>query len=62
MRAPAGQAAGAYPNGHFERYEFIIRAKIVEYFAAQPVDYADVEGLFKNSRRCAGAAAHGQSL
>ncbi|MBG6072271.1 MULTISPECIES: glycosyltransferase family 39 protein [unclassified Polaromonas] len=38
-------------NGNFERYEFIIPgAKIVEYFAAQPVDYADVEGLFKNSR------------
>ena len=38
-------------NGHFERYEVIIPgAKIVEYFAAQPVDYADVEGLFKNSR------------
>ncbi|MBG6076955.1 glycosyltransferase family 39 protein [Polaromonas sp. CG_9.11] len=38
-------------NGHFERYEFIIPgAKIVEYFAAQPVDHADVEGLFKNSR------------
>ena len=38
-------------NGHFERYEFIIPgAKIVEYFAAQPVDYADVEGLFKTSR------------
>ncbi|MDB5938922.1 MAG: 4-amino-4-deoxy-L-arabinose transferase and related glycosyltransferase of family-like protein [Polaromonas sp.] len=34
-------------NGHFERYEFIIPgAKIAEYFAAQPVDYADVEGLF----------------
>lgn len=38
-------------NGHFERYEFIIPgAKIVDYFAAQPVDYADVEGLFKTSR------------
>ena len=38
-------------NGNFERYEFIIPgAKIVEYFAAQPVDYANVEGLFKNSR------------
>ena len=38
-------------NGHFERYEFIIPgAKIVEYVAAQPVDYADVEGLFKTSR------------
>jgi 4-amino-4-deoxy-L-arabinose transferase-like glycosyltransferase len=38
-------------NGHFERYEFIIPgAKIVSYFAEQPVDYADVDGLFKNSR------------
>ena len=38
-------------NGHFERYEFIIPgARIVPYFAAQPVDYADVESLFKTSR------------
>ncbi|NMM05721.1 glycosyl transferase [Polaromonas sp.] len=38
-------------NGHFERYEFIIPgAKIVSYFAEQPVDYADVEALFKTSR------------
>ncbi len=38
-------------NGHFERYEFIIPgAKIVPYFAAQPVDYTDVEALFKTSR------------
>ena len=38
-------------NGHFERYTFIIPgAKIVDYFAAQPVDFADVEGLFKTSR------------
>ena len=38
-------------NGHFERYEFIIPgAKIIDYFAAQPVDFADVEGLFKTSR------------
>ena len=38
-------------NGHFERYEFIIPgAKIVSYFAAQPVDYSDVEALFKTSR------------
>ncbi len=38
-------------NGHFERYEFIIPgAKIVPYFAAQPVDFADVESLFKTSR------------
>ncbi|MGH8847888.1 MAG: ArnT family glycosyltransferase, partial [Polaromonas sp.] len=33
-------------NGHFERYEFIIPgAKIVPYFAEQPVDYQDVEAL-----------------
>ncbi len=38
-------------NGHFERYEFIIPgAKIGPYFAAQPVDYTDVEALFKTSR------------
>lgn len=38
-------------NGHFERYEFIIPgAKIVPYFAAQPVDYEDVNALFKNTR------------
>ena len=38
-------------NGHFERYEFIIPgAKIVPYFAAQPVDYPGVEVLFKTSR------------
>jgi 4-amino-4-deoxy-L-arabinose transferase-like glycosyltransferase len=38
-------------NGHFERYEFIIPgAKIVSYFAEQPVDYADVDTLFKTSR------------
>ena len=38
-------------NGHFERYEFIIPgARIKDYFAAQPVDFVDVEGLFKTSR------------
>ena len=38
-------------NGHFERYEFIIPgAKIVSYFAEQPVDYVDVDTLFKTSR------------
>ncbi|MEO7886436.1 MAG: glycosyl transferase [Polaromonas sp.] len=38
-------------NGHFERYEFIIPgAKIVPYFAAQPVDYQEVDALFKNTR------------
>ena len=38
-------------NGHFERYEFIIPgARIVAYFAEQPVDYQDVDALFKTSR------------
>ncbi|MDB5884828.1 MAG: 4-amino-4-deoxy-L-arabinose transferase and related glycosyltransferase of family-like protein [Polaromonas sp.] len=38
-------------NGHFERYAFIIPgAKIKDYFAAQPVDFAEVESLFKSSR------------
>ena len=38
-------------NGHFERYEFIIPgAKIKDYFAAQPVDFADVESLLETSR------------
>ncbi|MFC5522065.1 ArnT family glycosyltransferase [Polaromonas jejuensis] len=38
-------------NGHFERYEFIIPgAKIVPYYAEQPVDYQDVDALFKTSR------------
>ena len=38
-------------NGHFERYEFIITgAKVKDYFAEQPVDFADVEGLLKTHR------------
>ena len=38
-------------NGQFERYQFIIKgAKIVPYIAEQPVDYTDVEALFKTSR------------
>lgn len=38
-------------NGHFERYAFIIPgAKIVPYFAAQPVDYQDVNALFNHTR------------
>jgi 4-amino-4-deoxy-L-arabinose transferase-like glycosyltransferase len=38
-------------NGHFERYEFIVPgAKITPYFAEQPVDYADIDGLLKTSR------------
>jgi hypothetical protein len=37
-------------NGYLGRNEFIIAgAKIVPYFAAQPVDCADVAGLFKTS-------------
>lgn len=38
-------------NGQFERYQFIINgAKIVPYFAAQPVDYTDMGALFKTTR------------
>jgi 4-amino-4-deoxy-L-arabinose transferase-like glycosyltransferase len=38
-------------NGHFERYEFIITgAKVVPYFAEQPVDYANVDELLKAHR------------
>ena len=38
-------------NGHFERYEFIITgAKVVAYFAEQPVDYANVDELLKTHR------------
>ncbi len=38
-------------NGHFERYEFIITgAKVVPYFAEQPVDYANVDELLKTYR------------
>ena len=38
-------------NGHFERYQFIIPgAKIIDYYAEQPVDYADVDTLLKTSR------------
>ena len=38
-------------NGHFERYEFIITgAKVVPYFAEQPVDYANVDELLKTNR------------
>jgi len=41
-------------NGHFERYEFMIpKAKIEPYFAAQPVDYADIPALFKPGNRYA---------
>lgn len=38
-------------NGQFERYQFLLTgAKIVAYDAPQPVDYADVDSLFKTSR------------
>ncbi len=38
-------------NGQFERYQFLLSgAKILAYDAPQPVDYADVNALFKTSR------------
>ena len=38
-------------NGQFERYQFVINgAHIAPYFAAQPVEYTDIETLFKTSR------------
>ena len=38
-------------NGHFERYEFIITgAKVVPYFAEQPVDYDKVDELLTTNR------------
>ena len=38
-------------NGQYERYEFMLKgARIVPYDAPQPVDYADVQALFKTSR------------
>ncbi|MBT9477330.1 glycosyl transferase [Polaromonas sp.] len=38
-------------NGQFERYQFIIPgAKIIPYLAEQPVNYTDVDTLFKTSR------------
>ena len=38
-------------NGQFERYQFLLKgAKIAPYDAPQPVDYADVDTLFKTSR------------
>ena len=48
-------------NGQFERYEFLIKgAKIVAYDAPQPVDYADVDALFKTSRYALVARRSGQ--
>ena len=38
-------------NGQFERYQFLLKgAKIIPYAAPQPVDYTDVNALFKTSR------------
>ena len=38
-------------NGHFERYEFIITgAKVVPYFAEQPVDFDQVDALLTTHR------------
>jgi 4-amino-4-deoxy-L-arabinose transferase-like glycosyltransferase len=38
-------------NGQFERYQFLLTgAKIVAYDTPQPVDYSDVDALFKTSR------------
>ncbi len=48
-------------NGQFERYEFFIKgAKIAAYDAPQPVDYADVDALFKTSRYALVARRAGQ--
>ena len=49
-------------NGQFERYQFVINgAKIAPYFAAQPVEYTDVEALFKTSRYALVQRRMGQS-
>ena len=49
-------------NGQFERYQFVINgAKIEPYFAAQPVEYSDVEALFKTSRYALVQRRKGQS-
>ena len=38
-------------NGQFERYQFLLTgAKIVSYDAPQPVDFADVDAVLKNTR------------
>ncbi|WP_309681038.1 glycosyl transferase [Polaromonas sp.] len=38
-------------NGHFERYEFIIPgARVMPYFAEQPVDYTEVDALLQAHR------------
>jgi 4-amino-4-deoxy-L-arabinose transferase-like glycosyltransferase len=49
-------------NGQFERYQFLLTgAKIVAYDAPQPVDYSDVEALFKTSRYVLVQRRKGQS-
>ena len=49
-------------NGQFERYQFVINgAKIAPYFAAQPVEYTDVDALFKTSRYALVQRRMGQS-
>jgi 4-amino-4-deoxy-L-arabinose transferase-like glycosyltransferase len=49
-------------NGQFERYQFLLTgAKIVAYDAPQPVDYSDVEALFKTSRYALVQRRKGQS-
>ena len=49
-------------NGQFERYQFVITgAKISPYFAAQPVDYADTDTLFKTTRYALVQRRMGQS-
>ena len=48
-------------NGQFERYEFFLKgAKIKAYDAPQPVDYTDVDELFKTSRYALVARRAGQ--
>jgi len=49
-------------NGQFERYQFLLTgAKIVAYDAPQPVDYLEVEALFKTSRYALVQRRKGQS-
>ena len=49
-------------NGQFERYHFILPgAQVVAYDAPQPVDFADVDALFKTSRYALVARRIGQA-
>ena len=49
-------------NGQFERYHFILPgANVVAYNAPQPVNYADVDALFKTSRYALVARRIGQT-